>query len=382
MIYADHAATTPVDERVVQAMLPYMTKVFGNPSGIHTMSQDSREALEEARELVAKLLGARRNEVVFTGGGSEANNLALRGLALANRERGNHIITSAIEHHAVLEPCHQLEREGFEVTYLSPDSVGIVPTEAVLESLRGDTVLVSMMLANNEVGTLQPVAQIGSALREREVLFHTDAVQAVGKIEVDFESLGVDALSLSAHKFFGPKGVGALLLRRGVSFQPQTLGGGQERGLRSGTQNVAGIIGLAKALELTCRNLPEESERLANLRDRIIAGIARSSDVLLTGHRNHRLPGLASFAFAGTDGESLVILLDRMGVAASTGSACSSATLAPSHVLGAMRVPESHINGSLRISLGSLTKEEQIDELIEAIQCAAEKAQEKEPTLA
>lgn len=381
MIYADHAATTPVEVRVVQAMLPYMTQVYGNPAGIHTLSQESRGALEAARELVANLLGARVNEVIFTGGGTEANNLALRGLALANRQRGNHIVTSAIEHHSVLEPCHQLEREGFEVTYVSPDQDGLVSMEAVLESLRDRTVMVSLMLANNEVGTLQPVAQLGPMLRDKDVLFHTDAVQAVGKIEVDFESLGVDALSLSGHKFYGPKGVGALLLRRGVSLQSQILGGGQERGFRSGTQNVAGVVGLAKALELACERMPEESRRLSMMTDKIFDGVANSSEVRVTGHRKQRLPGLASFVFAGTDGESLVILLDRMGVAASTGSACSSATLAPSHVLAAMKVPESHISGSLRISLGLLVKEDQVDELIKSIRSAAAKALQTEPLL-
>jgi cysteine desulfurase len=365
----DHAATTAVRPEVLEAMLPFFGERFGNPSNVYSLALDARRALDEARETVARCLGmACAGEVIFTSGGTEADNLALVGLARAHRRQGNHIITTQIEHHAVLHTCQALEREGFQVTYLPVDEQGRVSPEAVEAALRPHTILVSVMAANNEVGTLQPLAEIARRLSGRGVLLHTDAVQAAGSVPLDAQATGFDALSLSAHKLYGPKGAGALLLRSGVRLEPLLHGGGQEKGRRSGTENVPGAVGLATALRLACAEMPTAVPRLQALRDRLIGGVLASIEgVRLTGHPQERLPGLASFVFEAAEGESILLQLDRKGVCASTGSACSTATLEPSHVLRAMRLPLALARGSLRLSLGRGNTEEEVDYVLEVL---------------
>lgn len=369
MIYLDHAATTAVAPEVVEAMLACFTQVYANPSNVHRPALEARRALDRARQSVAGNLGARQpGEIVFTASGTEADNMAILGLARAHRERGDHVITTRIEHHAILHACDELQREGFRITRLPVDEWGRVDPQAVVEAREPGTILVSVMLANNEIGTLQPVAEIASALKGSGILVHTDAVQAVGHIPVDVEQLGVDALSLSAHKFHGPKGVGALYLRSGVRLQPLVFGGGQERGLRSGTENVPGIVGLARALELACQGREERAERLRELRDRLVGRIlGELSGARLTGHPELRLPGTASFVFQDAEGESLLLQLDRKGICASTGSACSNATLEPSHVLKALGLPLQLAHGSLRLTLGRENTPEEIDQAAQAV---------------
>jgi len=374
MIYLDHAATTPVAPEVLEAMLPYFARVYANPSNVHRLSLEARRGLDQARQSVAGHLGARQaGEIVFTASGTEADNLAILGLARAHRERGDHVITTRIEHHAVLHALDHLQLEGFRVTRLPVDEWGRVDPQAVLEACEPGTILVSVMLANNEIGTVQPVAEIAELLRGRGVLLHTDAVQAVGHIPVDVRQLGVDALSLSAHKFHGPKGVGVLYLKTGIRIEPLLYGGGQERGLRSGTENVPGVVGLARALELACAGREERAARLRALRDRLVERVlGEIPKAHLTGHPELRLPGTASFVFEGAEGESLLLQLDRKGICASTGSACSNATLEPSHVLKALGLPLQLAHGSLRLTLGRDNTLEEIDQaaqaLVEAVQ--------------
>lgn len=359
-IYLDHAATTPVAPDVLQEMLPYFSERFGNASSVYRLGRQSMAALDAARERVAHVLGCRAAEIVFTGGGSEADNLAIKGIAYASRRRGNHIITSAIEHHAVLHTCQQLEREGYEVTYLPVDQYGLIDMRALESSLRDDTALVTIMYANNEIGTIEPIAEISRLCRSRGIPFHTDAVQAGPVLNLDVATLGVDLLSLSGHKFYGPKGVGMLYIRQGTRLQPQILGGSQERNRRAGTENVAGIVGAAFALERAQRDREEESSRLAGLRDTLWENISHIDNIHLTGHPHLRLPGSLSVTIAGVEGESLLLNLDLLGVAASSGSACSSGSVEPSHVLVALGVPASAARGHLRLTLGSSTTEEDI----------------------
>ena len=375
MIYLDHAATTCVLPEVVEAMLPFFTREYGNPSNVYSLSMRARRAVDGARETVALCLGARQaSEIVFTGSGTEADNLALLGLARAHRGRGDHVITTRIEHHAVLHACDALESEGFRVTRLPVDGHGRVDPQSVVAACQRGTILVSVMLANNEIGTLQPVAEIAALLKDSGILLHTDAVQAVGSIPVDVRSLGVDALSLSAHKFYGPKGVGALYLRAGTRIQPILHGGGQERGLRSGTENVPGLVGLARALELACQQPGDREVHLRGLRDRLIQGIlGELPGAHLTGHPDLRLPGTASFVFEGAEGESILLQLDRKGICASTGSACSTATLEPSHVLKALNIPLKLAHGSLRLTLGRENTVEEVDQAIAAVVAAVRK---------
>lgn len=351
-VYMDHSATTPVDAAVLHEMLPYFSEQFGNPSSIYRLGRRSLDALDRAHESVAGALNCRPTEIVFTGGGSEADNLAIKGIAYSPRRRGKHIVTSAIEHHAVLRTCQQLEREGFEVTYLPVDANGLVAPAAVEAALRDDTALVTLMYANNEIGTIQPIAEIAVLCRARRVPFHTDAVQAGGLLDLDTRALGIDLLSLSAHKFHGPKGVGILYIRQGTRVQPQVLGGSQERNRRAGTENVAGAVGAAVALELARGESRRESARLLVLRDQLIAGVLRIPGSRLTGHPERRLPSLASFALAGVEGESLLLNLDLVGVAASSGSACNTGAAEPSHVLTAIGLSDDDARGHLRLSLG------------------------------
>lgn len=360
VIYLDHAATTPTRPEVVARMLPYFGELFGNPSSIYTLGRKSLDAIDSAHEAVARALNCRPTEIVFTGGGSEADNLAIKGIAYAQRRRGDHIITTAIEHHAVLRTCERLEQEGYRVTYLPVDEYGRVTPEQVEAAITDQTALVTIMYANNEIGTVQPIAEIGRICRERRVPFHTDAVQAGGQIELDVAALQVDMLSLSAHKFYGPKGVGLLYVRQGTRVQPQTLGGSQERNRRAGTENVPGVVGAAYALELARSERERENARLQALRDQLIAGMLALPDVRLTGHPTERLPQHASFTVAGVEGESLLLNLDLVGIAASSGSACATGDIEPSHVLSAMGIPASAARGALRLTLGHSITEEDI----------------------
>lgn len=373
VIYMDHAATTPVDPDVLAAMLPYFTERFGNPSSIYRLGRESLDALETAHETVARILGCRPVEIVFTGGGSEADNLAIKGVAYAKRRRGNHIITTAIEHHAVLNTCQQLEHEGYRVTYLPVDEAGLVNPAAVAAAITDETALVTMMYANNEVGTIQPIAEIGHICRERRVPFHTDAVQAGGLLDLDVNTLDVDLLTLSAHKFYGPKGVGILYARQGTRIQPQILGGSQERNRRAGTENVPGAVGAAIALEQAQAVREAESARLVALRDRLISALLRIPDTRLTGDRERRLPNNASFAFAGVEGESLLLNLDLIGVAASSGSACTTGSVEPSHVLTAMGISESGARGHLRLTLGHSSDDGDVDFVLEHLPTIVER---------
>jgi cysteine desulfurase len=361
VIYLDHAATTPVDPRVVDAMLPYFTTAFGNAGSVYGLGRQAAAAIDDARESVARILHCRPTESIFTSGGSEADNLAIKGIAHALRKRGNHIITSSVEHHAALHTCQALEDEGFRVTYLPVDEFGMVRVADVADALTADTILVTIMLANNEIGTIQPIRAIGELCRARRIPFHTDAVQGGGALDLDVTQLMVDALSLSAHKFYGPKGVGVLYLRTGTRIAPQIHGGSQERNRRAGTENTAGIVGLATALELAQADRAAENVRLAALRDRLIAGVLALPDARLTGHPTERLPNNASFAFKGIEGESLLLSLDVAGIAASSGSACTSAIIDPSHVLVACGLDDAWNRGHLRLTLGKSTTDEDVD---------------------
>lgn len=364
-IYLDYAATTPVDPQVVEAMRPYWGDVFGNPSSAHAFGREARAAVDTARDTVARCLGARSDEIFFTSGGTESINLAIRGVVEASEHPSPHLITSAIEHHAVLDTCRYLERRGAQLTVLPVDANGLVDPEAVRGAITPQTVLVSIMLANNEIGTLQPIAEIARICREAGVLIHTDAVQAVGSIPVDVRELGVDLLSLSAHKFYGPKGMGVLYARKGTRRQPLFRGGGQERGHRPGTENVPGIVGTATALDQAVGLLSTEAERIRALRDRLIAGIEFSvPGCRLNGHPLQRLPNNAHFSVEGVESEALLVSLDLHGIAASGGSACMSGALEPSHVLQAIGVPMEAARGSVRFSLGRGNTAEEIDRVI------------------
>jgi cysteine desulfurase len=346
-------------------MLPYFSELFGNPSSVYTLGRKGLAALDTAHELVAAELGCRPTEVVFTGGGSEADNLAIKGVAHAAHRRGNHIVTSAIEHHAVLHTCQQLEREGYRVTYLPVDQHGLISVQSVAEALADETALVTIMYANNEVGTIQPIPEIGRLCRARRIPLHVDAVQAGGLLDLDVRALNVDLLTLSAHKFYGPKGVGILYVRQGARLQPQVLGGSQERNRRAGTENVPGIVGAAEALRLARAERAHEAVRLAALRDHLIAAVLAMGDVRLTGHPTQRMPNSASFAFAGVEGESLLLQLDLIGVAASSGSACTSGSVDPSHVLTAMGLSPQEARGHLRLTLGRSTTESDVEYVLE-----------------
>jgi len=367
-IYMDHNATTPLREEVLEAMLPYLREEFGNASSLHSFGIQARRAVEAAREKVAATLGARAREIIFTGCGTESDNQAIKGVAFANRDKGNHVITSRIEHKAVLQTCQYLEKQGFRVTYLPVDEYGLVNPDDVAQAITDRTVLVSVMFANNEVGTIQPVAEIARVCRERGVYFHTDAVQVVGKLPIDVGQLGVDLLSLSAHKFYGPKGVGALYVRRGVKIDPLLHGGHQEWGRRAATENVAGIVGLGKAIELRLGEMEVEAKRLTALRERLYTGlVARVDHVYLNGHPTQRLPGTLSVCFEYIEGEGIIMGLDLAGVAVSSGSACTSATLSPSHVLLAMGVHPAVAQGSIRFGLGRENTEDDVDYVLETL---------------
>ncbi len=369
----DHSATTPVAPEVLAAMLPYFGEKFGNASSLHRSGREAKEALEDSREKVAALLGARAEEIIFTSGGTESDNLALKGVARKNQKLGKHIITTQIEHPAILETCRALEKEGFEVTYLPVTGEGLVELSTLEAAIRPDTILISVMHANNEVGTIQPLEEIGRLAAERDIYLHSDAVQSVGKIPVNVDDLGVDLLSLSAHKLYGPKGVGALYIRKGTKLESIIQGGGHEHRLRSGTENISGIVGLARAAELAERDMPQEAERLAGLRDRLAELVlGRVKDAWINGTMKKRLPGNLNFGFKYVEGESLLLFLDSKGICVSTGSACSSHKLEPSHVLMSLGLKAEECHGSLRITLGMSNTMEEIeyvaDSIVEAVE--------------
>ena len=380
-VYMDHAATSPVRPDVVDAMAPYFTDVMGNASSLHSFGQRSKRALEQSRQTVAAEIGADPGEVFFTGGGTVSDNMAVIGAAYANADRGKHVITSAIEHHAVLNACHHLQREGFDVSFAPVDRHGVVELDFLKDSIRPDTILITVMLANNEVGTIEPVREIADIAKSRGILVHTDAVQAAGKMPVDVDDLGVDLLSLTAHKFNGPKGTGALYVRRGSSVQPLLFGGHQEKAICPGTENIPGIVGLATALDLACRNLDEHCCSLTGLRNRLEAGIRqRIGDVELNGHTDLRLPNILNLSFAHVEGESLLMALDTRGIAVSTGSACTAGSQAPSFVLQAMGLDLRQAQGSLRFSLGYGNDEADVDYVLDNLAEIVARLREMSPT--
>ncbi|MEN8614737.1 cysteine desulfurase NifS [Dehalogenimonas sp. THU2] len=367
-IYLDYAATTPVAPEVLAAMLPYFHETPGNPSAIYAEGQQARQAVETARNSVARLINARSDEIFFLSGGTEADNMALSGLVLAEGCKGRHIITTSIEHHAVLENCHFLEKQGAKVTILPVDGDGILDPKAVENAVQADTAVVSVIMANNEIGTIQNISAISRITKQAGIYLHTDAVQAIGRVPVDVQALGVDLLSISSHKLYGPKGIGALYIRKGIRISPILWGGGQERGRRSGTENVPGIVGLGKAAKLAQSSMVAEAERLTILRDRLIAGVlTRIPGSRLNGHPTQRLPNNANFSFDYVEGESVCLNLDLAGIAASPGSACSSTSTTPSHVLLALGLPQHQAFGSLRLSLGRWTTEADIDRVLEVL---------------
>jgi len=381
-IYLDHAATTYLRQEALDAMVPYFGGIYGNPSSIHTFGFEARRALQAARAQIAEVLGAKPEEILFTSGGTESDNLAVRGVAQANKRKGRHIITSQIEHPAVLKTCQTLEKEGFDVTYLPVDQDGIVDLDALKNALRDDTILVSIMAANNEIGTIQPIEEIGRIIKgNSKAYFHVDAVQAVGVTDMSLDRLtDVDLMSFSAHKFYGPSGIGGLFVRKGTRLSAIITGGSQEKGKRAGTENVAGAVGMAEALWLAAQEREEEAARLVKLRDHLIERILREiPDSRLNGHRQKRLPGNANFSFDYIEGESLVMRMSALGIAGSTGSACSSASLDPSHVLLAIGLKHETAHGSYRVTLGKATTRQDIDDTVEALKSVVKDLRDMSP---
>ncbi|MBW9145705.1 cysteine desulfurase NifS [Clostridium sp. CM027] len=367
-IYMDHAATTYTKPEVLDAMIPYFTKYFGNPSSIYSLSRETKKAIDVARDKVAKALNASENEIYFTGGGSEADNWAIKGIASAYKQKGNHIITTTIEHHAVLHTCEYLAKNGFEITYLPVDEYGFISIKDLENAITDKTILVSVMFANNEIGTIEPIKEIGALCRSKKILFHTDAVQAVGHIPVDVKEMNIDLLSLAGHKFYGPKGIGALYVRKGIKIDNLIHGGGQERNRRAGTENVASIVGIGKALELAVENMVENNKKLVYLRDKLMNGLLEVPYTRLNGPIGaKRLPGNSNICFRFIEGESILLMLDAKGIAASSGSACTSGSLDPSHVLLAIGLKHEIAHGSLRLTLGDATTEEEVDLALETI---------------
>lgn len=378
--YFDHAATTPLSREVLDAMMPWLTDNFGNASSVYSIGRTARAAVDEARAQVAKAINAKEKEIYFTAGGSEGDNTLIKGVAMAKRAKGNHIITSKIEHPAVLETCKQLEKEGFEVTYLEVNSEGKISIDDLKAAIKPETVLITIMFANNEIGSIQPIAEIGAIAREHKILFHTDAVQAVGNVPVDVKAMNIDLLSMSAHKFYGPKGVGAMYIRTGVVVDKLIAGGHQEKGKRAGTENVAGIVGMGKAIELACENMAENSARITELRDYYLAQVEEKVPYIrINSGKEGFLPGTANVSFKYIEGESLLFMLDMKGICASSGSACTSGSLDPSHVLLAIGVPVEVAHGSLRISIGKSNTKEDIDFLVDTLVNVVEKLRAMSP---
>jgi len=379
-IYLDYAATTPVDPRVVKAMLPYFSEKFGNTMSLHSFGQEAKEALEESRGVIADLMGAKPKEIIFTSSATESNNTALKGIAFANRKKGNHIIISPIEHDCVIESAKWLESQGFEVTRLKVGKFGLVDPADVKKAIKKDTILVSVMHANNEIGTIEPIEEIGKICRERNVYFHTDAAQSFGKIPIDVNKMNIDLMTVSSHKTYGPKGAGALFVRGGTKIEPIIHGGGHESGLRSSTVNVPAIVGFAEAARICQREMRREAEKLTKLRDKLIKGVLKKiGGSHLNGHPKKRLPNNANFWFKGVEGESIVMHLDLLGIAVSSGSACSSKSLAPSHVLLAIGLRPEQAYGSLRLSLGRWTKEKDINYVLDVLPKVVKRLREISP---
>ena len=365
IIYMDNAATTQLDQNVLEVMMPFMTDVYGSASTIYSLGREASVAIENARDSVAKLINASPSEIYFTSGGSESDNWAITGVCEAKKSKGNHIITTAVEHHAVLETYHNMEKKGFEVTILPVDNLGRISIEEFENALRDDTILVSVMHANNEIGTIMPISEIGTICKKKGIHLHVDAVQSVGHISVDVEKLNCDSLALSAHKFYGPKGVGALYIKKGSRCKKFIHGGSQERNLRAGTHNVVGIVGLGKACEIALEDFEKESEKTIILRDKIIEGVLTSiADTKLNGDIDNRLPNNVNFAFKGIEGESIILFLDMKGICASSGSACTSGSLDPSHVLMAIGLPHEQAHGSLRLTLGKYNTMQDVETLL------------------
>lgn len=390
-IYLDNAATTPIDPRVLKAMMPYLKENYGNASTLYFLGRQAREAIEKSRQTIAYFIGVKPEEIIFTSGGTEANNLAIKGIAFANEKFGKHIITSSIEHHAILEPCRWLEKHGFKITILPVNKDGLVEIQKLEEAITDETILISIMHANNEIGTIQPIAEIGEIVKkirfERNkkgiktpIFFHTDAVQSFGHLPINVDELGVDLLSASAHKLYGPKGVGLLYLRRGVKIEPIAHGGGHESGLRSGTENVAGIVGFGKAVEIAQKELEEEYKRLKTWRDKLIEKLQKIKGVSLNGHRDLRLPNNINVSIEGIEGEAAVLYLDKEGIACSTGSACSSHSLKPSHVLLAIGKTPQEAHSSLRFTLGRFNKESDINYLLKVLPKVIKQLRKISPT--
>jgi len=367
-IYLDYSATTPMKKEVLDEMLPYFSEKFGNASSIHSFGREAKAALDSSRDKIAKAIGADSKEIFFTGSGSEADNWAIKGVAFANRDKGNHIITSKIEHHAVLHVCQYLEKHGFEVTYLDVDEYGMVDLDQLKESITDKTILITIMFVNNEIGTIQPIKEIADIAKKNNVYFHTDAVQALGNVPINVKDLEVDLMNFSSHKIYGPKGVGGIYIRKGVKIDPFIHGGAQERKRRAGTENIAGIVGFAKATELAVENLDSHIKHVKALRDKLIKGVLDNIDhVRLNGHPEKRHPGNVNFCFEYIEGEALLLSLDMVGIAGSSGSACTSGSLDPSHVLMAIGLPHEIAHGSLRLTIGDFTTEEDIDYVIEQL---------------
>lgn len=379
IIYMDHAATTYTAKEVVEAMLPYFSEEFGNPSSVYSIGQSNKTALDLARKQVASAINAQPDEIYFTNGGTESDNWALKGVAFANERKGKHIITTAIEHHAILHSCEWLASRGFEITYLPVDNYGMVSPESVEKAIRPDTILISVMYANNEVGTIQPIAEIGKIARDHGIYFHTDAVQAVGHVPIDVITDNIDLLSLSGHKFYGPKGTGALYIRKGTRIQNFIHGGGQEKKRRAGTENVPGIVGLGTAIERAVNEMPEETKRLSALRDELTRELLKIPATHLNGHPTKRLPNNTNIIFEYIEGESILLFLNMKGICASTGSACNSASLEPSHVLTAMGISHEIAHGSIRLTVGERTTEEDVKFVIAALTETVEKLRAMSP---
>lgn len=379
-IYVDHSATTPLRREVLDLMLPYFADSFGNASTVYAEGREAKKAINLARQQVAKAIGAEENEIFFTGSGTEADNWAIRGVAFANRAKGNHIITSAVEHHAVLHTCMALEKEGFEVTYLPVDEYGMVSPEAVKEAITDNTILVSIMTANNEIGTVMPIEEIGKITKEKGIIFHTDAVQAIGMMEIDVNKMNVDLLSLTGHKFYGPKGTGALFVKKGTKLNPFITGGGQEKSKRAGTENVPAIVGLGKAIELATVDIKGHTEKLQTMRDRFIDRVLSEIPYTrLNGHRTKRLSSNANISFEFIEGESLLLMLDMKGISASSGSACTSGSLDPSHVLLAIGLKHEVAHGSLRVTFGQSNSLQDVDAIVDALKEIVARLREMSP---
>ena len=379
-VYLDHAATTYVKKEVLDEMMPYFTQNFGNPSSKYKLGNENKNAIELAKDRIAKAIGAKTNEIYFTAGGCEADNWVIKGIAFGNREKGNHIITTSIEHPAIINSCKFLEKLGFEITYLSVDECGQISLDELKESIRDTTILISVMFANNEIGTIQPITEIAKIANEKNIYFHTDAVQAVGSLRIDVKKLGVTMLSMSGHKFYGPKGIGALYIKEGTKIENLIHGGGQEQGKRAGTENVPAIVGMGKAIELIYADFESRNEKILKLREKLIKGIEeRILDVKLNGHRTQRLPGNVNFSFKFIEGEALLLMLNSKGVAGSSGSACSSREKKPSHVLLSIGLDDKVAHGSLRFSIGEENTEEDIDYVLEILPGIVERLREISP---